>query len=218
LSRTDTLKSLEIVLESFLDRAVGLKENRLAVLDGINRLDDIAQGFSHGQDLTDKIGGWFAEHNRWLEEPVLRQGDQRRIGDILESIKNELGTRLEPTPAGTKIVHEIDRWEETRIGKKLVLKRAPEPTPTTEKDTITLFANMLTSMSELFSEMSTGKAHIMSVLDDALNSATIQKNREALLLSAFIIYYLKQNHYMVEPFIKRLKEAQNLQQEGGHHA
>jgi hypothetical protein len=58
----------------------------------------------------------------------------------------------------------------------------------------------------------------MSVLGDALNSAVLQKNRQALLLSALIIYYLKQNGYMVEPFVKRLKEAEHLQKGVGHGA
>ncbi len=212
MSRTDTLKALEIVLESFLDRTVSLKEDRLRVLDGINRLDDIAMGFSNGADLTDEIGGWFAEHSRWLSEPVLRTADQRRIGEILDSIRTELGTRTEPTPAQEKIGQEIDRWEESRKGKKLVLKRGAEETPAAETNTITLFSNELQRISGLFTDLAGNQKHIMSVLDDALKSAVVQKNREALLLSGFIIYYLKQNRYMVEPYVKRLREAERLQQ------
>lgn len=212
MSRTDTLKALEIVLESFLDRAVSIKEERLKVLGGINRLDDIALGFSTGADLTDEIGGWFAEHSRWLSEPALRTADQRRIGEILDSIKSALGTRPEPTPATEKIGHEIERWEESRKGKKLVLKRGAEETPVAETNTITLFSNELQNISGLFSDLAANQKHIMSVLDDALKSAVVQKSREALLLSGFIIYYLKQNRYMVEPYVKRLKLAERLQQ------
>lgn len=218
MSRTDTLKALEIVLESFLDRAVSLKEDRLKVLDGINRLDDIALGFSDGADLTDEIGGWFAEHNRWLSEPVLRTGDQRRIGEILDSIRTGLETKQEPSPAQEKIGREIERWEESRKGKKLILKRGAEETPVVESDTITLFSNELTRLSGLFTDLSANQKHLLSVLDDALKSAVLQKNREALLLSGFIIYYLKQNRYMVEPYVRRLKEAEQLQQGESHHA
>ena len=218
MSRTDTLKALEIVLESFLERAVSLKENRLKVLDGINRLDDIALGFSDGADLTDEIGGWFAEHNRWLSEPVLRTGDQRRIGEILDSIRTGLEGKQEPSPAQEKIGREIERWEESRKGKKLVLKRGAEETPVVETDTITLFGNELARLSGLFADLSANQKHVLSVLDDALKSAVVQKNREALLLSGFIIYYLKQNRYMVEPYVRRLKEAEQLQQGESHHA
>lgn len=218
MSRTETLRALEIVLESFLDRAVTLKEERLNVLVGINRLDDIARGFSSGSDLTDEMGGWFAEHSQWLSEPVLRNADHRRIGEILDSIKNELNTTAEPTPAKEKIGREIERWEESRRGKKLVLKRGTETAPQAEPDTITLFNNKLEQLSGLFADLSANQKHILSVLDDALRSATVQRNIEALLLSAFIIYYLKQNRYMVEPYVRRLKEAEQLQQGESHHA
>ena len=99
MSRTETLKSLEAVLESFLERAVAVKEDRLSVLEGINRLDDIARGFQKGSDLTEEIGGWFAEHNRWLEEPGLRTVDQSRIGQILGAIRHEIGAVPDATPA-----------------------------------------------------------------------------------------------------------------------
>lgn len=218
MSRNETLKALEIVLESFLDRAVTIKEDRLKVLGGINRLDDIALGFSSGSDLTDEIGGWFAEHSQWLSEPALRTADQRRIGEILDSIKSALGTRPETTPAQEKITREIDRWEESHKGKKLVLKRGAEETPVTETNTITLFGNELQHILGLFSDLAANQKHIMSVLDDALKSALVQKSREALLLSGFVIYWLKQNRYMVEPYVQRLKQAERLQRGESIHA
>ncbi len=214
MSRTETLRSLETVLESFIDRAVSLKEDRLAVLDGINRLDDIARGFETGSDLTDEIGGWFAEHNRWLEEPGLRPSDQNRIGEILGAIRHEIGAVPDATPARNKIVREIDRWDEKiETRQKLVMKRGSEETdPEIDKsDTILLFNNSLGHISALFDDISQNKQHILSVLDDALNSASMQANRDALLLSAFIIYYLKLNRYLVDPYVKRLKEAESLQ-------
>ena len=57
MKRIQTLKALEVVLESFLSRAVALKEERLQVLEGINRLDDIARGVHLGDDATDEING-----------------------------------------------------------------------------------------------------------------------------------------------------------------
>jgi hypothetical protein len=55
-----------------------------------------------------------------------------------------------------------------------------------------------------------GRKHIMSALDDLLKSAYLQQNEQALLLSAFVIYYLRQKGYKVEPFVKRLKAAESL--------
>ena len=61
--RTRTLKSLEVVLESFLHRVVELKGERLTVLEGISRLDDIARQESTEKDFSTEVGDWFAEHN-----------------------------------------------------------------------------------------------------------------------------------------------------------
>ncbi len=222
MSRANTLKSLEIVLESFLDRAVGLKESRLHVLDGINHLDDIALQIRTGQDLTDEIGGWFAGHTDWLNEDSLRTSDRNRIGEILDAIKTEFRRTTPESPASDKIAREIDRWDETvKSGlPKLVLKRGPEKAaPETDKtDSIALFNNTLGEITGLFADLSTNKVHILSVLDDALKSALMQQSREALLLSAFIIYYLRQNGYMVEPYVKRLKEAEAGQKGAKQHA
>ncbi|MEW6050639.1 MAG: hypothetical protein AB1644_06210 [Candidatus Zixiibacteriota bacterium] len=215
MNRANTLKSLEIVLESFLERAVNLKEERLRVLDGINRLDDIALGFLGGKDLTDDIGGWFAEHTQWLNESGLRPADRNRIGEILGSIKSELHSDPEVSPAQSKIRGEIERWNETvsKGTQKLVLKRGPEAPPVApihppDADSITLFANTLTRLAGIFSDHAMLRQHIMSILDDMLRSAKLQQNKDALLLSAFMIYYLKQNNYKVEPYVKRLKEAE----------
>ena len=213
MSRTETLRSLESVLESFLERAVALKENRLLVLDGINRLDDIARGFQTGSDLTEEIGGWCADHSRWLEEPSLRAVDQNRIGQILGAIRHEIGAVPDATPARTKIVREIDRWDDKleTSRQKLTLRRGPEEATVQapdQSDTISLFNNMLERLSGLFVDTAHNKQHILSVLDDALKSASMQQNRDALLLSAFIIYYLKLNRYKVEPYVKRLREAE----------
>ena len=44
MSQVEALKSLESLLENFLERVVKLKDNQLHVLGGINRLDNIARG------------------------------------------------------------------------------------------------------------------------------------------------------------------------------
>ena len=128
MSRTESLKELETVLESFLDRVVKLKEERLYILGGINRLDDLARGIQTGNDLSGEIGDWFAEHNQWLTDPTLKSADQNRIGEILQEIRRELGQTDDQTPALGKITSEIDRWSGV-IGSplpKMVLRRPPE--------------------------------------------------------------------------------------------
>jgi hypothetical protein len=222
VSRARTLKSLEVVLESFLDRAVALKEDRLRVLSGINRLDDIAREVRGNVDHTDQIGGWFAEHNRWLDSQTLRPADRSRIGDILDHIKGELHLSESASPASRKIATEIDRWTNPSSPAsepgtpRLVLKRGAEQTQPEASDSVGLFRQTLDRMKLLFEDAAGNKAHLMSALDDALRSAYEQRSRDALLLSAYIIYYLKHNGYKVEPFVARLKRAEQLIRGGAH--
>jgi hypothetical protein len=210
------LRSLEVVLESFLDRAVALKENRLRVLSGINRLDDIARQFDSSPDITDRVGGWFAEHNRWLEDRVLRPADRQRIGDILDHIREGLQLDESATPAARKIAAEINRWAPQptaptgTLPPKLILKRGAEQTAPSQSETITKYADTLKRLNALFADVSGNKMHLMSALDDALRSAYEQRSRDALLLAAGIVYYLKINGYKVEPFVQRLKRAEKL--------
>lgn len=221
MSQVQVLKSLEGVLESFLEKVVILKEERLSVLEGINRLDDIARTSEEGFDVTDKVGDWFAEHNQWINEQVLRQGDVDRINGILGEIKNQINKTPEVSPAARKISSEINRWSDSDLTKttpektepskqKIVLKRRPEESPTLTEPTLLDFSRVLMNCDIMLKRLSDKKLHIMSVLDEALDKANLQKDKQALILSAFIIYYLKQNAYKVEPYVKRLKEAERL--------
>lgn len=216
MSRTETLKELERVLESFLDRVVRLKGHRLDVLSGINRLDDIARGVKTGPELTEDVGNWFAEHNTWLDEEALRPADRRRIGEILGTIGKELGPVTDSTAEIEKIYSEIKRWTETMRpgGPSLTLKRGPEVAPSTppETDRIQAFAATLDRLRDMYADSAGNSKHILSILDDSLKKANLQRDKEALILSATIIYYLKQNGYKVEPYVKRLKEAEREQE------
>jgi hypothetical protein len=212
LSRAETLKELERVLESFLERAVSLKEDRLHILGGINRLDDIAQGLRTGEGLAEEVGNWFAEHNDWLRGDRLRQADHNRIGLILARIEQEMGSTESQSAAFGKIKSEIGRWTEAvQAGKrKLELRRGPESAASREPggDTVGDFSKVLSKLQALFADLSGSKAHILSVLDESLAKADLQKDKDALLLSGLIIYYLKQEKYKVEPYVKRLKDAE----------
>ncbi len=222
MSRIETLKRLEQTLESFLERAVFVKAERIRVLGGINRLDDIARKAVDGGDPTDSIGQWFAEHNRLRDTGAFTPAEQHRISDLLGEIRRELRVNEQSSPAINKIASEIERWRQTptSTGVKLVLKRGPEVAePTGEEPTIAKFHSTLDKISALFADKSATKKHLLSVLDDSLKSATLQKSPDALILSGLLVYYLKLNGYKVDPFVKRLKEAEQIQkQDGVRHA
>jgi len=221
-----TLEKLEVLLESFLDRAVNLKEHRLQVLDGINRLDDIARTDTSTDRLTDSLGDWFAEHRNWLNASVLRPADVNRISNILAKIREEIPVDDDSSPAARKIRAEIVRWQEPAreledkssggMPQKLVLKRPPEYlVPDTSEDAITRFSKSLSRTQALFADFSGNKKHILSALDDSLRSALVQRNKDALILSAYMIYFLKLHGYKVEPFVRRLKDAERGIKENG---
>lgn len=215
MSKYYAFKSLEGLLEVFLDKVVQLKAERLQILEGVNRLDDIARLSGEGGDVTDEIGEWFASHNQWLNEDVLKVGDAGRIDRILTEIKNGLTVSSGDSAASRKIESEINRWSELAGAGdgRLTLRREPEQKIDAEIDSMVMFDNALEGARDLYHDLQGGKQHVLSVLDDALRRAVLQKNKQALILSAFMIYYLKHNGYLMEPFIKRLKEAERIQKE-----
>ncbi len=225
MSQTASLQSLESLLETFLDRVVFLKEKKLNVLDGINRLDDIGLLATKGEDVTDDIGSWFAIHNKWLTDRTLKDAELNRITGMLSKIKREIRIDADSSMADQKISSEIDRWNNKKEQTKPILKlrRRPEIAQTPSSpleldpptaDTISLFVKRLSRMTALFMDYSNQKNHILSVLENLLRKASSETDKDALILSAFIIYYLKQNGYKVEPFVKKLKEAETLYKKG----
>ena len=209
------LKSLEGLIESFLQNVVSRKQDRLSVLDGVNRLDDIVRLREDGTEVTDQIGNWFAEHNNWLNEKVLSSGELSRVGRMLFEIQSGLTIDDEVSPADEKIINEIKRWTEitgvSQKPRKFVLRRGPEEQAgSSQPDTISKFGEYLDKLSNIYKDLSGNSKHIMSVLDSSLKSALLQKNKEALILSAYIIYYLKQNGYITGPYVKRLKKAEEI--------
>ena len=219
MSYSGALQSLEKLLESFLERAVAAKERRLEILDGINRLDDIARASHEGRDIIESIGEWFADQGDWLEGNGLRGGDLGRLDRILTAINSSLSLSDDSSPAAAKIRSELERWSRATksVSQKLVLKRGPEAAEP-GADSVLLFGKLLDRLAGRYDDSSRSKEHLLSVLDDSLQSAQIQKSKDALLLSAFIIYYLKQNNYKVDPYVRRLKEAEVLIREEKQHA
>ncbi len=219
MSNTRTLKSLEIVLESFLERVITLKEERLSVLDDLNSLDELTRSSRDGDDVSDQVADWIAQRRQMSGGEKLRTGDVARIDQMLGEIGRKIKTRNRLTPAQEKVSDIITKWRTGGEGRsKTVLKHGPEVAKEVQQDSISVFANTLGRLQAIFADMAGQRPHLLSVLDDALKSAELQNNREALLLSALLIYYLKQGGYKVSPYVKRLKEAERLVKEKKSHA
>lgn len=216
MNQNASLSSLEGLLETFLEKVVHLKQQRLSVIEGINDLDEIARTASGGLEITDEIGNWFARHSRWLNESVLTSAETGRIGNLLREIRNDLDQTQDSSPARMKIDSQVSRWTSHLTGsghRKIVLRRPPETSDKNSENSIDLCLSSLEKITNRLKDLRAGREHILTVVDDALKSALVQKNSEALLLSAYIIYYLKQSGYLVAPYVKRLKEAERLQKE-----
>lgn len=219
MSRAETLHSLEQRLENFLDKVVTLKSDRIDVLTGISGLDDIARQRISRSQLADQVGDWFASHRQWLQDDRIRSAERKRISNILGHIREDFKESGTVSPATRKIVEEIDNWqtswsmmppEEAKPKPPSVtLRRGPE-TAGSDLSSIDEFNDTLDRIKGLFEDFQHNRQHLMSVLDSALVSATAQRNRAALNLAGFMIYFLKQKGYKVQPFVKRLKEAEEL--------
>ncbi len=210
MSYLSTLERLESVLESFLERATAARGQRLEVLDGINGLDDIARSAQQGQSIVDPLGDWFADHQRWLSRDWLRPQDFNRISRILAEISGEMRQSVDDSPSACKIHSELDRWTEQirQASQRLVLKRGPEATAPARSRTTATFDGLLARLQVLCRSYATDEKHLMSILDKALQEASVRHDKDALLLSGFVIYYLKLNGYKVEPYVQRLKQAE----------
>ncbi|MEW5994251.1 MAG: hypothetical protein AB1744_07635 [Candidatus Zixiibacteriota bacterium] len=221
MSHHETLRSLEQVLESFLERAVAAKAPRLDILDGINRIDDVARGSNGHSDLADRVGEWLAEYSGWLsDDNRLRPGDVRRLSEILAEIGDRLDNSSDNSPAAAKIRSELKRWTEGTdgVGRQLVLKRGPETAPPPRSRTVMTFDRLLERLLNRYRSLAGSRQHLLSVLEESLKTARVDHDRDALLLSGFIIYYLKLNSFKIEPYVQRLKQIEAIVREEQGHA
>lgn len=210
MSRVQTLKKLQGMLEGFLDKATAIKEKRLTVLGGMNQLDDLTRASEEGQDVTDRVAEWFSDRKVWPESGLLKPVDCKRIEQMLGQICKNLHGNSPQTPATEKVESVIAEWLESGLadGKSITLARGSEIAE--EVDNITRVRNQMQTILDRFNDLAEGKDHVLSALDSALNRAVEHHDRDALLLSAFLIYYLRLDKYMVEPYVKRLKKAEKL--------
>jgi hypothetical protein len=234
-TRVYELRRMETMLTSFIARTIGKKEERLSVLEGINELDDIARTLLEGSINSAKerkLAEWVESHEAWKESESVRPGDRYRVRMILSEVKNKVANPHLFDNMGPTVRDKMLAWLESNppteksvqpqsMPPKLVLKRASEsairseirPKMSEEKDdhdTLANFEAHLAALSNLHKDLSGNRLHLISVLDEALSKAERQFHREALHLAAAIIYYLKLQGYLVEPFVTRLKTAERV--------
>ncbi len=228
MSEFRTLKSLEGQLESLLERAIKLKQPRLKALTCLDELDDIARTLATGGQAADELGAWFGRYYPAINGATddLRESDLRRIRTMMAELQPHLIRREHDSPAKRKLISEVAKWARPVVephtetepttpsdGRRtIVLKRnAEHPIASRpETDLSPRFTETLERVTDLYRDLEGSRAHLLSVLDNALTKAMTQKHDDAILLAATIIYSLRMRGYKVEPYVARLKRAEEL--------
>lgn len=213
MSRLDSLKTLESTLESFLARAIEIQEPQISRLSSIGMLDEIARDSLHGRFINNRLGDWFADNRVILEKNKFAPDELIRVGNLLESIKKGLD---ETDPPAKKLAEEIDSWKVRGVvpRRKLVLKLKPKAP---DADLLSKFKSVLSRELEHLGSGEFDGRHLLTVLDDTLKCADAKENEFYLHLAASMIYYLKMKGYKVSPFVKRLRQLENVKLKTGEN-
>lgn len=206
MSRLDVLKNMESTLEGFLEQAVSSGPGQVETQTLIGKLDEIAVESLKGRRITNQLGDWLGQNQSSLESGQLLKSDMTNIANLLGDIKSGLDDN---DLASKKLSKTIENWRQTGVipKRRLVLKGRSEDIG---KNLITEFAALLAEEAEYISSGAAIGDHLLSVLDDILLSAEAKDNRMFLHLAGSVVYYLKINGYKVGPFVKRLKEIENM--------
>jgi len=206
MARLETLKKLETTLESFLDRLIASEPGQPDFCRELETLGDIKRDSLRGRHINSRLGNWFARNNNFWEGSKLQDSEIADISNMLREIKKGLD---DSDPESKKLSDEIAHWHENRVipGRKLVLKKKQSENQSgiSEK-----FTELLNKEAEYFSKALDNKKHLLSLLDDVLKSAEAKEDPMFIHLAGSIIYYLKMRGYKVGPFVKRLKEIEEI--------
>ncbi len=212
MTRLETLKKLETTLEDFLAKVVDFQSGQMEISRDMDALDEITRDSLRGRYINARLGNWFARNSNLLEDGRLREPEISAVANMLKDIKNGLDNS---DPESRKLSEEIERWHDKAImpGRKLILKMksTDEGPGISEK-----FAELLHKESEYFSAGLDNKQHLLSLLDDVLKSAEAKEDRMFIHLAGSIIYFLRMKGYKIGPFVKRLKELEELKLEHPH--
>jgi hypothetical protein len=125
LSRLETLKKLENVLEQFLARVANQGPAEINHSGTVSALEEIALDSLKGRYVNNRLGDWFAKNSPILDQNRFGETEILAIGNYLHDIE----TGLEhDDPESVKLTEEIRRWRSKGAvpRRKLVLKREPE--------------------------------------------------------------------------------------------
>lgn len=218
MERVEHLRSYEVVLESFLERMVKSRQREIATLEAIEELDRISEMSLSGRNVGFEVNDWLSRRERLIGSKTLNQPQRELIAGMLLNMQERL------TDSDTSWREGIDRFAGRMVGKlsgatdsipeskkakgrTMVLKRGPERTP---EELTGKFASSLTEMVKYIEGNFKESDHLLSRLDNILNSAAVRGDKRFLRMGAALIYFLKVEGYKVEPYVKKLREAEKI--------
>lgn len=231
LDRAADLKSKEATVPGGIDR---LDDIACSFLEGDDRLDDLGNWFAEHAEWTQpetisakdrgvitEILGEIRRELRVNEESspavakiageIDRWNKATRSGGHKVVLKR--GPEIAPPPGSVTLPANNMKPPQGAM-EPPILDSEAELSDTIVppfEDSIALFRKQIDRLTGRFADSAENRMHLLSVLDDTLKSAELQKSKDALILSALIIYYLKQSGYLVLPYVERLREAEKLQ-------
>ena len=218
MERVEHLRSYEVVLESFLERMVNSRQKEIATLEAIEELERISEMSMSGRNVGFEVNDWLSRRKNLISSKSLNQPQRELIAGMLLNMQDKLAD------SDTSWREGIDRFagrmrgkesgatdsiseSKSAKGRTMVLKRGPERTP---EELTRKFTSSLTEMIQYIEGDFKESDHLLSRLDSILKSAAVRGDKRFLRMGAALIYFLKIEGYKVEPYVKKLREAEKI--------
>jgi hypothetical protein len=204
MTRSELLDRMEGSLTRLVEGMLAEKSESLDFLAGLDRLDDIAIDLRRGVEISERLTRFFADNTGWVDDKSLTSAQKSQAGTLLKEIGEALSSR--PDEEAIKLGREAEEWSRT-LGIKplrLTLKAPQEQASLSDR-----FHALLRRESEELNMLLAEREHLMTCLDDILSSAESKQDRMHHHLAASLIYFLKQEGYKVEPYVRRLRRIQD---------
>ena len=204
MTRSELLDRMEGSLTRLVEGMLAEKNESIDFLAELDRLDDIAIDLRNGAEIGQRLTRFFAENQGWMNDKSLASSQKSRAGILFKEIGEILSSR--PDEEAIKLGREAEEWSRM-LGVKplrLTLKAPQEQASLSDR-----FHALLRRESEELNMLLAEREHLMTCLDDLLSSAELKQDRMHHHLAASLIYFLKQEGYKVEPYVRRLRRIQD---------
>jgi hypothetical protein len=204
MTRTELLTRMEGSLSRLVEGMLAEKNEAIGFLTELDRLDDIEIDLRRGLDINRRLAGFFADNTGWITGTALTSAQKHRAGTLLKEIGEALTNAADEE--GVKLGREAEEWSRN-LGVKplrLTLKAPQEQASLADR-----FHALLRRESEELNMLLAEREHLMTCLDEILSSAELRHDRMHHHLAASLIYFLKQEGYKVEPYVRRLRRIQD---------